>query len=130
MAMPFLLLSRSALFIIVLNPAQGWIRDLRQDTDDQVKAAAEVSGVNEQHANSSRQNIHNGSSHFNYKLSVKPTRKTTAQLQQSLFGHARTTCFTGGWCNFKLTVNNIKDVINRKSCNNSNTGKHKQNRMS
>ena len=42
MAMPFLLLSRSALFVIVLNPAQGWIRDLRQDTDDQVKAAAEV----------------------------------------------------------------------------------------
>ena len=42
MAMPFLLLSRSALFVIVLNPAQRWIRNLRQDTDDQVKAAAEV----------------------------------------------------------------------------------------
>ena len=42
MAMPFLLLSRSALFVIVLNPAQGWIRNLQQDTDDQVKAAAEV----------------------------------------------------------------------------------------
>ena len=42
MAMPFLLLSRSALFVIVLNPAQGWIRNWRQDTDDQVKSAAEV----------------------------------------------------------------------------------------
>ena len=42
MAMPFFLLSRYALFVIVLNPAQGRIRNLRQDTDDQVKAAAEI----------------------------------------------------------------------------------------
>ena len=42
MAMPFFLLSRSALFVIFLNPAQRWIRNLRQDTDDQVKSAAEV----------------------------------------------------------------------------------------
>ena len=42
MAMPFLLLSRSALFVIVLNPAQRWIRNLRQDTDDQVRFASEV----------------------------------------------------------------------------------------
>ena len=42
MAMPFLLLSRSALFVIFLNPAQAWIKNLRQDTNDQVKAAAEV----------------------------------------------------------------------------------------
>ena len=41
MAMPFFLLSRSALFVIFLNPAQAWIRNLRQDTDDQLKSAAE-----------------------------------------------------------------------------------------